>query len=360
MSSNSNIRRSFFQTVYDRRARRLPSVQSGFSLIELMIAIAISLLILAALTTLFVNISQSNNELAKTNSQIENGRFAVQLLEGDIVHAGFWGQLRYVPAPETPSFPAATAIPDPCLAVASWDAAYKANLLAIPVQGFANAATLTACGLGTVLASSDVLVVNHANNCVAGAANCDGGTDTGPHIQGAACVSDGPHYVISSTAGDFVLRNKNCTTAAERRKIISNIYYLATNNGVPTLMRVSRVNGAYVAPQPLIEGIEAFRVEYGIDSLGKNGLPISATNYPDGSADQFVSCAPCTLAQLSNVVAVKIHLLARNLEPTLGYTDSKSYQLGATSIAAFGDQYKRHVFSTTIRLVNPSARREMP
>jgi type IV pilus assembly protein PilW len=125
-------------------------------------------------------------------------------------------------------------------------------------------------------------------------------------------------------------------------------------------MRVSLVNGAYTTPQPLIEGIEAFRVEYGIDTLGTNGLPISATNPGDGSADSYVACAPCTQDQLANIVAVKLHVLARNLEATPGYTDSKSYQLGGTAIAAANDGFKRHVFSTTVRLVNPSGRREAP
>jgi type IV pilus assembly protein PilW len=63
---------------------------------------------------------------------------------------------------------------------------------------------------------------------------------------------------------------------------------------------------------------------------------------------------------LANVVAVKLHLLARNLEATPGYTDSKSYQLSGPPIAAANDGFKRHVFSTTVRLVNPSARREAP
>jgi type IV pilus assembly protein PilW len=126
-------------------------------------------------------------------------------------------------------------------------------------------------------------------------------------------------------------------------------------------MRVRLVNGAYTVPEPLIEGIEALRFEYGIDTLGRNGLPISNTNPGDGSADDYVTCAPCDLGQLSNVVAVKIHVLARNLEATPGYKDTKTYQLGATpQIAAANDGFKRHVFSTTVRLINPSGRREMP
>jgi type IV pilus assembly protein PilW len=342
-----------------------PWLQSGFSLVELMVAITIGLLILAALLALFVNITRNNNELAKVNSQIENGRFAIQVLENDVVHAGFWGPLAYT---TTLPMPDPTAIPNPCAAVNTWDPAYKQNLLAIPVQGFANGGTLGACNVAGVLASSDVLVVSHANTCTWGTAGCDGGADTGPHIQVSACQAGLPPeamYVVDSA--NFPLLDKacapgcapGCATKAARRKIVTNIYYLATSNNLPTLMRVSLVNGAYTnPPQPLIEGIEAFHVEYGIDTLGRNGLPISATNPGDGSADSYVSCAPCTLNQLANIVAVKIYVLARNLETTLAYTDTKAYQLGGTAIPAKNDGFKRHVFSTTVRLVNPSGRRE--
>lgn len=350
-----------------KSARRM--LQAGFTLVELMVSMAIGLLIVLALITLLVNVNRNNREMAKTNRQIENGRFALQVLQNDVVHAGFWGRLGYTMAP-APAYAAPTAIPNPCV-VSGWDATYKSNLLAIPVQGFANGSTLAGCNVTGVLASSDVLVVSHANTCTAGSANCDGGADTGPHIQVSACRTAVPPeamYVIDSPAippaAEFPLKEKDCATIAARRKLVSNIYYLANSNNLPTLMRVSLINGAYSTPQPLIEGIEAFRLEYGIDTLGRNGNAIDLTTTPpnlgDGSADTFVSCAPCTLDQLANIVAVKIHVLARNLEATPGYTDSKSYQLGATTIAAANDGFKRHVFSTTVRLINPSGRREAP
>src|SRR3990167_10249767 len=71
------------------------SLQSGFSLIELMVAMVISLLIMGAVLTLFLDVTRTNDEMAKTNIQIENGRFAIQLLQSDLSHAGFWDG--YVP-----------------------------------------------------------------------------------------------------------------------------------------------------------------------------------------------------------------------------------------------------------------------
>jgi len=321
--------------------RAYATQQRGMTMIELMVALALGLVILAAVLGLFVNITRTNNELAKSNRQIENGRFAIQVLQNDLAHAGFWGALR-------PAVP--TAIPDPCLAVGSWNDVYHANLLAIPVQGFADGGALAGCGVSGVLGNSDVLVVSHANTCIAGAAGCDGGTDTGPHIQISGCTSASPPepaYRIDAP-GSLTLTNRNCATTADRRKIVTNIYYLATSNGQPTLMRVAFNNGSYSTAQPLIEGIEALTFEYGVDNNG------------DGNPDVYVSCAPCDLTQLPNIMAVKVHVLARNLEATQGYTDSKAYQLGTTTLGPFNDGFKRHVFSTSVRLVNPSARREMP
>lgn len=358
-----------------RRAAR-PAVRRsrGLSLVELLVSIALGLLILTALVALYGNVTRTNNEMTKTNQLIENGRFAMQLLQDDVAHAGFWGPLDTLDA---------TAVPDPCVAYADWPtdatlrAAYRDNLLAVPVQAYANGGALAGCGAGlaNVVAQSDVLVVRRASNCVAGAAGCDGGTDTGPHIQVSSCRTSAPPepaYVVESKAEldarvaaspSTKIRNKDCTSETARRRMMVHVYYVANSAaGVPQLMRVRLVNGAFANPEPLVEGIQAFRVELGIDNLGSNGLPIGATNPADGNADAYVACpaAGCSLAEVSNVVSVKLHLLARNVEPTVGHSDDKAYQLGPLAIAAASDAFKRHVFSTTVRVVNPSSRREQP
>jgi type IV pilus assembly protein PilW len=128
--------------------------------------------------------------------------------------------------------------------------------------------------------------------------------------------------------------------------------------------------------EPIIEGIENLVVELGIDSLSDTGAAVdfttainwanplnktSPTNRGDGAPDgAFVHCTACSVAQLVNTVAVKVYVLARNVEPTRGYTDAKTYQLGSVAIAAPNDAFKRHVYATTVRLTNVSMRRETP
>jgi type IV pilus assembly protein PilW len=90
----------------------------------------------------------------------------------------------------------------------------------------------------------------------------------------------------------------------------------------------------------------------------------TATNRGDGVPDdEFIHCttaAPCTVAELANVTAVKLHVLARSREPSQGFNDAKSYMLGDTVVGPFNDAFQRHLFVTTIRLPNVSGRRITP
>src|SRR5688572_5030678 len=145
---------------------------SGFTLVELMISMTLSLLVLAALVGLFVNTSRSGAEMAKTNALIENGRFAVQLVEEDLVHGGYWGG--YIPqfddlTSTTVPDDAPNAVPNPCEDVADWDSDYRNNLLGIPVHSYETLPAGAGC-LGFAAfpqrLGTDVLVVRHAKMCL--------------------------------------------------------------------------------------------------------------------------------------------------------------------------------------------------
>ena len=123
-------------------------------------------------------------------------------------------------------------------------------------------------------------------------------------------------------------------------------------------------------------------MELGVDSVSATGaalttatfaqpinypnpnLMITPTNrgdgYPDGLYVHCTAAAPCTPFQFMNTVAVKIYVLARGDSPSPSYVDTKTYQLGSTTMGPFNDRYKRHLFTQTIRLTNVSGRRETP
>jgi type IV pilus assembly protein PilW len=386
-----------------RRFRRpclAGTAQSGLSLVELMISIVIGLVILAALVALFLGTSRNNREMESASSVIENGRFAIQLLENDVIHAGYWGT--FVPAFDDQTSGVApadvpTAVPDPCLDYASWTAAHRSNLIGIPVQAYSTAAV---CGgvITGLIANSDVLVVRHADTCVAGDLtnpNCEADTPGKLYFQSALCVDELPGYELGVTGVDvFGWTRRDCADANDKRQFVSSIYFVANVAGldangeattIPTLMRSefeldALGNLVHLPAVPLIEGIEAFRVEIGIDDVSETGgavdytaaiawvdpeTRVAANNRGDGSPDgAFVRCTiatPCTAAQLMNVTAVRIYVLARSREPTVGYTDNKVYAMGlAGAVDPPNDGFKRHVYSTTVRLPNVAGRRVRP
>lgn len=369
--------------------------QAGFSLIELLVSLAISVLIMTATLQLFLDITRTNDEMAKTNAQIENGRFAIQLLQGEIAHAGFWGG--YVPqfddltASDTVGGSPALVLGTPRISPApcTWtnNAEYRDALLGVPVQVFD--AALAGCSMPDLIDGTDALVVRHASLSPVDdpATDCEA-TDT-PCFQTTFCADEMPDYWLAAgTTSALHLKNCTTSTAALARKYISNIYYIKDIDGVPTLMRLEY--GATGA-QPLIEGVEGFRVELGLDNVSKTGAAVDYSevidfgadddrtnplNRGDGVPDVFVRCPSggCSVDQLRDVVAVKLYVLVRNLQETTGYEDDKEYCLESPEVDAGADcsadalfqpdadekKYKRHLFSTTIRLVNVSGRRETP
>lgn len=334
--------------------------QTGLSLIELMIALAIGLVVLAALTSVFVDSSRTRNEMQKSTQQQESGRYAVQLLSNNLMHAGYLAEFDQSPL-TTPA-----ALPDPC-------ATAIADLLpALPlhVQGVNDGGTVPTCAPDH-RAGTDIIVVRRASTCVAGVAGCNAFAAGIPHFQASLCTpTDGSnielartmnndadyaahYFALSGTATAFTRRKTNCgdptiaTNLADIHRYLVHIYFIANNNtsgdGIPTLKRAELGSGIFTVV-PLVDGIENMQIEYGIDT-NNDGIPNTYTS------------APVDTAAWRNAMTARIHLLARNTTATPGYTDNRSYTLGDENVAAPGDRYKRHVYSTTVQFINPSWRR---
>lgn len=357
----------------------------GFGLLELMVAMALGLLLTTGILTLYLNMSRSSSEMAKTNLQIENGRLAIQLLRDDLAHAGFWNgfipefddlTLSAVPS----DFPA--TIPTPCFAYSSWASTSRSIRLGTAVQLYSGVPSGCSTALPDAQANSDVLLVRHAQTCVAGVGNCEADTAGKLYFQTSRCEGEA-RYVLADAG--FTLHQRNCTTLAEKRKFINNLYYLrdyaiTPGDGIPTLMQSSYdLVGGTLNQQPavaMIEGVEAMRFELGVDNISDSGAAVnyaqaitwasasnknSPTNRGDGAADTLcTSATPCSLSDMVNAVQIKVYLLVRDLESSPGYSSDKTYNLGGRTYGPFSDAFKRHVYSTSIRLSNISGRRETP
>lgn len=339
---------------------------------------AIGLLITALLITIYSRTAATSAEFQRTNSQIENGRFALQLLQQELMHAGFWGE--FVPPATVP-----TATVNPCLAWVDWAAADKTNFFHLPLQGYDNPATSSALPTGCstplpgLVPGSDVLVVRHSETCLAGVGGCEAVNADKLYLQVSLCANQTPDYEFGRSADGaaFTRQIRTCTDPAAanpaaalragKRKFISHIYYVrtVTQNGktIPVLARSEFDNesGVVIArtAETLVEDIENFQVEYALDTSGDDGIA-------DGA---YTTCSACTAAQWNQVVAVRVSVLARSSSTSPGYAavDTKSYTLGSADpicstngtctnkVLVAG--YKRHVYSLVVRLVNPATRK---
>jgi type IV pilus assembly protein PilW len=361
------------------------SRQGGFSLVELMIASTLGLLILSTMVTVFVSTVRSRDEVDKSNRQIENGRFAIEMLREEVQLAAFYGDLMPTGVTWTTE--------DPCL-LAVDSMGFTTGNVPVGIFGYSDVAAAPAC-VANRKAGTDIIVLRRASTTMLKVdANEDNALDTdttteegtagisvaslgkGHYLQVSNC-SDAPaeiSYVLAKDPTKFTLHTvkpvgtpPSCINGgrAPVRQYIVRIYYVATCNicspsdNIPTLKMVELTPAATVCSvtgtvdcgtmetRSIAEGIENIQFEYGVDTTS------------DGTPESYAT-APA-VADWQNVMAVKIFLLARNTETSPGHIDTKRYSLASDGTllgtAAFGDSYKRHVYVATARAVNIANRR---
>ena len=341
----------------------LPARQTGLSLVELMISLAIGLLLLLGISTLVVQQNTSRTEMEKSSRQIENGRYAMQLLHNDIQMAGFYGE--YSPPASTVTNPFTMTMPDPCVTVGTlgWNNTQANRSVPVPIFGYPGAGVDPTGCLDNYQPNTAVLVLRRVSANSIAAASAVAGTT---FLQVSKCSAETTLTPFVLGTVGFTLRQGNCMgaapTLANLWPYIVRIYYVSScsmcgSDTIPTLKMLEFVGGTQ-SLVALVEGIENMQFEYGIDNVSGLPPPGCAVGDRDGVPDIYTS-AP-NAAQWQDVMTARVHLLARNDATTAGHTDDKSYNLGpAASAVSPGGSFKRHVYSQLVRAVNSSGRREI-
>jgi len=227
--------------------------------------------------------------------------------------------------------------------------------LPLPISGYAMDAAMPGC-LTDKVPGTDVIVVRRFNTEVT--------PPTTPvaaqyYFQPSRCATDSnvtPWVFNAGGSGAFTLRRVDCGAQASLYRYRVAVFYLrdwsvTQGDKIPTLVKLELDNGV-INVYPMVEGVQDMRFEYGID-----------TN-DDGGPDEYRRCdgaAPCTADDWSKVTAVRAHILAVNLEPTLGHKDDKEYDMGSgkpNTVGPFGDQYKRHIYAAVVSLPNRTGPKE--
>ncbi|KRH99533.1 PilW family protein [Curvibacter sp. PAE-UM] len=335
-----------------KRYRAIGRAQAGVTLVELMVAMAIGLIVVAGLAMMFANSSQAGRELDNTSRQIENGRYAVDFLSQEMAAAGFYGDVPYAGGVYTQPNPCATTLDQ-----LGWDDASKKR--PDPIEGKAAGAMAgVTCASNPSASSSAVVLRRLDTNTTAQASVVDSAAVA--YVQTSQCNNDlaSTVFVASTQKGAFTLRNLSCSGPGDVRRYLSRIYYVAKCNEcsgagadtVPTLKR-AELAGDKVVVTPLAVGIEHIALEYGFDTNNDGSPDVYRTGLSGvaGAADNA----------WANVVTARVYVLARTADEEHAYTDTKRYVMGLEgTLGPYNDKYKRKVFVATAKLQNVAGPRE--
>lgn len=348
--------------------------ERGLTLIELIISLALGLVLLLALATLFVQSGRSARQNEAIISLQDQARFAISTLSRDLAMAGYWGGV-YLGSEIEPGASASgglAASKDCGPSGESWafettrrvefynaDAGQDVNsqfhclenlvdgtdVLALRRAAGQEAATASNCAEITLAANTFYLKTNGVSGSIVRTAS-----------SGAIspCITDAP-FAAPVTFYKYVPR----------------IYYVrdyakTEGDGTPTLCRreLQHAASASLAEECLAEGVEDLQVVWGIDEDGD----------ANRAADLYTSTP--TAEQLLRAVTAQIFLRIRGSRGDTTYIDEKTYSYadktadneslngGAFTPTDYEDppgteedeklrHFYRRVFSTTVQIRNP-------
>ena len=333
--------------------------QTGMTLIELMIAMTLSLILLAGVLQIFIGNKQTYNVQDAMARLQESGRFATRFITKDLRMAGFTG-CASIDNDITPTNMAdldGDGVPD---AVSDFSGnglqGWESTQLPVPLSDTQNLAVGTT--VGTVLADTDIVSIKRASDT---GIRLTGNMNTvNANVQLLTATVNGmfaPNDVlmisdcqnsdifaannVSNGAGTTTIAHSSAAnignflattygTDAEVMRLVNTAYYVGNNDaGVPSLFRQDMGNGGVLTQQELVEGVEDMQISYGEDTTGD-----------DRTADLYRDAD--TVTDWTQVVSVRISLIIRSIEDNV-----------ATSTdATYGDKRLRRTFTTTVAIRN--------
>lgn len=367
-----------------RRGDRPLSISTaGFTLVELMIALALGSLLTLALMGFFVygNRSyQQDDRIAKLQDEL---RFGMTQITRDLEMAGFWdsilepdvkitldasltlaGDCGPAVTGQTPGTPAATWIYGNRSSIAYLDDATPAEVeAAFPCI---TAAEFPAISTSTQIGNPDVVAIKRLASELSYEV-LDGDTDLLGDGNPATPAGMPQNQIFLQSTGDAgILFRLGSVVPTDADGELTNtpykywryrptIYFIrnytqAPGDGIPSLCRkvlaLSAGTPSMTAPEStecLATGIEDLQLEYGIDTDS------------DAAPNYYVS-APA-LSEMTQLAAVRITLLARSEQEDRFFEDrpAKTFTLSTDKEATPVDGFNRRMLSTTVLLRNPAA-----
>lgn len=365
------------------REPRVGVSTDGFTLVELMVAITIGLIILAAVIRLFAT-SRATYTLQEGLARVqESGRFAVEFLAQDIRMAGYIGCASATTTTvqnhlNNPTDYGVNIGPDQYInghtytgsgtspsALSDWTPALPGTVNGVVYFSAGDVepntdvlvirrASETGIKLGAAMADTSAVLridanpgglVNNDIVMVSDCTNADIFQITGPTTFGAG-TNNLVHNTGAGTPGNATTPlSKVYTGDAQVMKLTTRIYYIGrrsnSTSNPPSLYRRELTTSGSLTTQELVEGVERLKFSYGEDT--------DATR--DNTPNIYRSTSSAVL-DWAKVVTVRVGALVATTSGVDQEPDTRTYSLAGNNVGPFNDAKRRRAFNSTIQLRN--------
>ena len=344
----------------------------GFSMVEMMVALSISLILTLGVVQLFAT-NKANYEVTDDLSKLqENARFAMNFIMNDLRRVGYFG------CPDNAGTTSNNI--DVATDGVLWD-------LSFSLEGFDPSESTTAwfpssfTGLPANHAGMDMITIryldvqNPEDITGASATNVTVAAGTGfeaDQFVGVSDCSSTDAFQITAvntatgaithgttgrtgTPGNTSTGLSRIYSAADAARVSPLRlvrYYIGTGTSGPSLYRQTMVNGS-VASQELVPGVENMQILYGVDTTGL------ATGIGDGIPDEYLRAGEVGVtADLSDanwwsrVISVRIGLSVRTEDEYGTVVDTRNRNLNGTPTGVPNDRRQRRLFTSTLLIRN--------
>ncbi|GGP40185.1 PilW family protein [Shewanella saliphila] len=309
--------------------------QQGMSLVELMVAMLISLFLTAGIFTMFSMSSSNVTTTSQFNQLQENGRIALAIMERDLSQLGFMGDITgtdFIIGTNTTI--SSTAVAADCVGAGLNNASFP-NLQPSHFRrlwGYEQGVSAETLACVSPNTNTDVIQIKRL-------------------IGPPATVLTATRYYAATESTEIVFFDGSGAVPALLNSRVweyqHHVYFIRDDGTTPVLRRRTlSINNGMNNEEQLVEGIENMRILYGFDNDG------------DGTADSYMPAQNVTTLMWDNelfqrLVALRVFLLVRANEEDQSYKNDNTYTLGDKTIGPLNDKYRRKVVSSTIILENP-------
>ncbi|HEY9034105.1 MAG TPA: PilW family protein [Pseudomonadales bacterium] len=331
--------------------------QQGLTIVELIVALALGVVLVGGITQVYLENKRNYVQDEAMARLQENGRFAINILKRELKMTGFFGIGTDIDLLTVPS------VSGGCAGSPTWALDFSTAMDFVNDSAASPGASVRGVSFGgdcvqggNVLAGTDIISIKRVadRETIVAGVYADGlvagdekkkrwylQVEIDPAIGGT--IMDNDFVYIDDSGFDATIltpaNNLNLWLVQNRIFYVRD-YSVTAGDGIPTLVMAMLADNQF-EQQPLVEGVEALHVEFGIPEA----------NSQNGTPRRFV--ANPTAAELDSATVARVYLLLRSRDPVNGYTDNKTYRLGSLpEIDPADKRYMRRVFTTTVGIRN--------